>query len=202
MEIYHPQDDELIREMRRVRRVAKGKRLLWGLLIALTLTALTGWLVFNRFFALAVCKGPGMSTALPEGSVVLVRRGSGADIQRGDIILYEDETGWQLKRAVALPGDRVVINPYGDLRVNSSDITADSFAGRTADTGITARRLAVPENEVFVQGDQLSLSVDSRYRDYGTVPTENVTGKAAWILWPLYRFGAPAAALTEGGGGE
>ena len=202
MEIYHPQDEELIREMRRVRRAAKRKRLLWGLLIALTLTALTGWLVFNQFFALAINQGPGMSTALPEGSVVLIRRGNGKDIQRGDIILYEDETGWQLKRAVAVAGDRVVINPYGELRVNSEEISADSFAGRTADTGITARRLTVPENEVFVQGDQLSLSVDSRYRDYGTVAAENVTGKAAWLLWPLYRFGAPAKVLVEGGGGE
>ena len=37
MEIYHPQDEELIREMRRVRRTGKRKRILWGLLIGLVL---------------------------------------------------------------------------------------------------------------------------------------------------------------------
>ena len=54
----------------------------------------------------------------------------------------------------------------------------------------------------FVQGDQLSLSVDSRYRDYGTIKTEKTVGKACFILWPLSRFGSPVTALAEGGAGE
>ena len=210
MEIYHPQDDELLREMRRVRRVAKQKRLLWGLLISLVLSAAFGWLVFSRYFSLAVCEGPGMGTALPGGSLVLIRRGEGLEIRQGDIVLIDGEDGRQLKRVIAVGGDRVVVNPYGEIRVNSTEIRSERFSGRTEDTGVTARRLTVPERELFVQGDQLSLSVDSRWRDYGTVRQEDVAGKASFILWPLYRIGAPASVLeeapeaapAEGGAGE
>lgn len=201
MEIYHPQDEELLREMRRVRRTEKSKRILWGLLIGLVLTAAFGWFLFGRFFALAVCEGPGMSTAVPGGSLVLIRRGA-EDIQQGDLVLYETDDGWQLKRVLALAGDRVVVNSYGEIRVNSSEYRADTFAGRTEDTGVTTRRLTVPEGEIFVQGDQLSLSVDSRYRDYGTIALEKVAGKANFILWPIARFGTPNTTLTEGGAGE
>ena len=201
MEIYHPQDEELVREMRRVRRAGKQKRILWGLLIGLALSAAFGWFVFTRFYALAVCEGPGMGTAVPGGSPVLVRRGT-EEIRQGDIVLYETDDGWQMKRVIALGGDRVVVNPYGNVQVNSADISADTFAGRTEDTSVAAWRLTVPEGELFVQGDQLSLSVDSRYRETGTVRTEKTAGKAVFILWPLARFGTPATALTEGGAGE
>ena len=201
MEIYHPQDEELLREMKRVRRAGKSKRLLWGLLIGLVLTAAVGWFLFGRFFALTVCEGPGMSTAVPGGSLVLIRRGT-EDLKQGDLVLYETDDGWQLKRVMALEGDRVVVNSYGEIRVNSSEYRMDSFAGRTEDTGVSTRRLTVPEGEIFVQGDQLSLSVDSRNRDYGTVPLEKVSGKACFILWPIAKFGAPNTTLTEGGTGE
>ena len=201
MEIYHPQDEELIREMRRVRRTGKWKRILWGLLIGLVLSAALGWFVFARFFALTVYDGPGMSTAVPGGSLVLIRRGT-EEIQPGDIVLYETDEGWQLKRVLAIGGDRVVVNPYGEIRVNSTEVTMDSFAGRTDDTGVTARRLTVPNGELFVQGDQLSLSVDSRYRDYGTISLDNVSGEACFILWPISRFGTPDTTLRQGGVGE
>ena len=201
MEIYHPQDEELLREMRRVRRSGKSKRILWGLLIGLVLTAALGWFLFGQFFALAVCEGTGMSTAVPGGSLVLIRRGT-ENLHRGDLVLYETDDGWQLKRVMALEGDRVVVNTYGEIRVNSSEYQASTFAGRTEDTGVTTRRLTVPEGEIFVQGDQLSLSVDSRYRTYGTVSLEKVTGKACFILWPIARFGTPNTTLTEGGAGE
>ena len=201
MEIYHPQDEELLREMKRVRRAGKSKRLLWGLLIGLVLTAAVGWFLFGRFFALTVCEGPGMSTAVPGGSLVLIRRGTD-DLKQGDLVLYETDDGWQLKRVMALEGDRVVVNSYGEIRVNSSEYRMDSFAGRTEDTGVSTRRLTVPEGEIFVQGDQLSLSVDSRNRDYGTVPLEKVSGKACFILWPIAKFGAPNTTLTEGGAAE
>ena len=201
MEIYHPQDEELLREMKRVRRAGKSKRLLWGLLIGLVLTAAVGWFLFGRFFALTVCEGPGMSTAVPGGSLVLIRRGT-EDLKQGDLVLYETDDGWQLKRVMALEGDRVVVNSYGEIRVNSSEYRMDSFAGRTEDTGVSTRRLTVPEGEIFVQGDQLSLSVDSRNRDYGTVPLEKVSGKACFILWPIAKFGAPNTTLTEGGAAE
>ena len=123
MEIYHPRDDELLREMRRVRRENKRRRLMWWVLAILVFCALSGWLTLNRLYVPVIMRGPAMGDTLPDGTLVLVRRCDGKDCRAGDIVLYETEDGYQLKRAVALGGDRIVLNPYGAIRINGSDIS-------------------------------------------------------------------------------
>ena len=189
MEIYHPKDDELLREMKRVRRVQKRKRLLWGLLVFLVLGAAFGWFVFNRYCTLTVFRGPAMGDTLADGSLILVWREGRTDLQRGDIILYETETGTKMKRVLAVSGDQILISPYAQTRVNGNTLEEPYTVGRTADTEVRVQRYNVEEGSLLVQGDQLSLSVDSRYPDYETVKTENVVGKAKAVLWPVNRMG-------------
>ena len=197
MEIYHPREDELLREMRRVRREGRRKRLLWGTLIILVLSALFGWLVLTRWFTLAEMRGPDMGSTLPEGSLVLVQLLDNGDCARGDIVLFETDEGYQLKRVLATGGDQLVLNPYGETRVNGDLVETNHLIGRHTDAGVTARRLTIQNNEVFVQGDHLSLSIDSRHRNYGPIPKDRIIGRAAFVLWPVYRFGAPIQVSSE-----
>ncbi len=191
MEIYHPKFDELLREMRRVRREKKRNRLLWGLGIFLVLSLAAGWFVFNRYYTLAVMRGPAMGETLPDGALVLVRRTPEEGYRRGDILLYERDEGWQMKRMLAGPEDRVVLSPYSEnpIRVNGEELQEPYTVGRTADAGVSTRRLTLESNEYFVAGDQRSLSVDSRNRDYGTIAKESIVGRADFILWPIYLIG-------------
>ena len=163
MEIYHPKDDELLREMKRVRRVLKRKRLITGLLVFLVLGCVFGWFVW---------------------------RGNGETYRQGDIVLYETGTGTQIKRVMAREGDQVVVSPYVHLRVNGVTLEEPETTGRNLDAGIRTRRLNLEEGTLFVEGDQLSLSVDSRHPDYETVLEEKVIGKVRFVLWPAYRIGA------------
>lgn len=202
MEIYHPKDDELLREMKRVRRAMKRKRLLIGLLVFLALGCVFGWFVFNRYCTLAVFCGPAMGDTLADGSLVLVKRSGGDELQQGDIILYETGTGTQIKRIMAREGDQVIVSPYVHLRVNGVTLEEPETTGRNMDAGIRTRRLTVEEGTLFMEGDQLSLSVDSRYPDYETVRNEDVIGKVRFVLWPMYRIGAVNAdeqPVQEGG---
>ena len=199
MEIYHPKDDELLREMRRVRREKKRKRILWGLLVTLVLCALFGWLVLNRMFMLAEMRGPAMGDALPEGTLVMVQRTGANDLNRGDLILYETEDGYQIKRIIALGGDNIVQNPYTGVRVNGAEEDHSRLIGRHSDAGVTTRRFSVPDGEFFVQGDMVSISVDSRDRNYGTVSGDKIIGKAVFVLWPISRIGALPTGTTADG---
>ena len=115
----------------------------------------------------------------------------------GDIVLYETEAGYQIKRIIAKGGDNVVVNPYAGVRVNGAEENGAMLVGRHADAGFTTRRFTVPEGEYFVQGDMLSTSVDSRDREYGTVNRERIIGRAAFVLWPAGRIGEPAGAPQE-----
>ena len=200
MEIYHPKDEELLREMKRVRRAGRRTRVLWGLLIVLVLSSAFGWFVFNRYCLLAVQRGPAMGSTLPEGSLVLVFRNNGEKAQRGDIVLYEAEDGFQIKRVTAVSGDRVVISPYAGVQVNGVKTEETDATGKHSDADITTRRLTVAEGTLFVQGDQRSLSVDSRYPDYETVEEQEVIGEVRFVLWPLYMFGARGNESGQQGG--
>ena len=202
MEIYHPKDDELLREMRRVRRVQKRKRTLWGLLFFLVLSAAFGWFVFNRYCTLAVFRGHAMGDTLKDGSLVLVWRDENKNYQRGDIVLYETESGAQIKRILAVGGDQVVISPYTQIRVNGVNQDAAYLVGRNADAGFRTRRLTVEDHALLLWGDQLSLSVDSRHADYETIQDTSVVGRVRFVLWPISHFGMMQEAENgqQGGG--
>ena len=95
----------------------------------------------------------------------------------------------QLKRVLAGPGERVVLSPYAETRVNGLEISTDYTSGRTEDAAPEGRRLIMARDRYFVQGDQLSLSVDSRETDYSTVSDGEILGRAEFALWPLQCFG-------------
>lgn len=188
MEIYHPEEKEVLREMRRVRRSDRIHRLAWGLLIFTVLAVAAGWFTFNRYFTLAEVRGPGMEETLYSGDLVLCRRTTAEEALRpGDLALYSHGGAWQIKRVIAAAGDRVVVSGDGEVRVNGTVIEESYAAGNALDTGIPARRINLDAGEIFVLGDERSLSVDSRSAEFGVVREEDVIGTAEYVLWPLYR---------------
>jgi signal peptidase I len=121
-------------------------------------------------------------------------------IQRGDIAIFtypNDRTVKYIKRIIALPGDRVQIKGR-DIRVNGNPLSPQSGAATSVAETIETegdRRwsvlwgpsvepppeadLIVPPGQVFVLGDNRGASTDSR--KFGTVPMQDVVGKARQI---------------------
>lgn len=69
----------------------------------------------------------------------------------------------------------------------------DESIGSTACGGPYFGPIEVPEDSYFVMGDNRTNSADSRahtFDDYqGTIPGENIRGKAQFIFFPFNRFG-------------
>jgi signal peptidase I len=103
-----------------------------------------------------------------------------------------------IKRVIGLPGDKVACcDAQGRITVNgvgidepyiaegfNSDLSQPPIAGQC-----TSRRFAevtVPAGEMFVMGDHRSVSQDARCQ--GTVPIENIIGRAFVVVWPSDRF--------------
>jgi signal peptidase I len=106
--------------------------------------------------------------------------------QRGDIVAFHHDDGAPevyIKRVVGLPGDRIKIE-RGEVYVND-DRLAEPYV-RYSDERSFAE-LTVPPNAVYVLGDNRAVSDDSRF--WGTVPTDQIIGKALAGIWPLSAFG-------------
>ena len=114
--------------------------------------------------------------------------------QRGDIIVFKfpkDETRDFIKRVIGLPGDllevkrqKVYINnkPYKDIHARHTDSPSDSPLVPRDDFG----PILVPDDHVFVMGDNRENSQDSRY--WGYLNVKKIRGKAQIIYWSWDRI--------------
>lgn len=134
---------------------------------------------------------PSMAPALNAGDWVLIDtrycRGE-CEPERGLIVAFEpggDLEGWYLKRVAGVGGDTLEM-VRGVLRVNGA-VTEGPFSRpiRIQRIWRGARPefdpILVPEGEIFVLGDNLERSVDSRL--IGTVPYTSIRGRLTSVLW-------------------
>ena len=110
-------------------------------------------------------------------------------------IIYDPQKPIFIKRVVGLEGDEVSIrsnrlyindlpSKYPAIRNNHySVLVNDAFTERN----IIYTSKKVPENEIYVFGDNSPYSYDSRC--WGGVPLHNVKGKAVFRWWPPERIG-------------
>lgn len=89
-----------------------------------------------------------------------------------------------VKRVVATGGETVELRK-GKLYINGKRVEEDYVVDDNGDFG----PVAVPEDSLFMMGDNRPNSRDSRF--WGTVPKSSVIGKVFLIWWPPKRFGAP-----------
>ncbi|WP_167142620.1 signal peptidase I [Canibacter zhoujuaniae] len=107
----------------------------------------------------------------------------------------EDDASYLIKRVIGLPGDHVVCcDARGRLSINGEtlDETYLSEETRNHPGPYTEFDVTVPENALWVLGDNRFASRDSRFNTdqpgRGFVPIDNVVGRAFVLNWPLDRF--------------
>ncbi|MCK8060981.1 MULTISPECIES: signal peptidase I [unclassified Fusibacter] len=134
--------------------------------------------------------GPSMEPTFHDKTVVLVEKISyiTGEPQMGDIIVAK--TGIELnsfmnksviKRVIGLSGDHILIKD-GLVEINGKVIDEnyirDGFTNGTFEG-------TVPENHVFIMGDNRVNSNDSRYSEIGYVPIGDIKGKVYFRIFPF-----------------
>ncbi|MGB8956488.1 MAG: signal peptidase I, partial [Tumebacillaceae bacterium] len=98
-----------------------------------------------------------------------------------------DQTKDFIKRVIGLPGDKIEIRNYKVIR-NGKELDEPYINEPTAPSDQT---YTVPDNTIFVMGDNRNYSKDSRDPQVGYVPLNLVIGRAEVVWWPLSHFRSP-----------
>ena len=93
-----------------------------------------------------------------------------------------------IKRVIGLPGDHVKIE-NGKVYINGNELQEPYLQEGviTDDLNGAFTDIIVPENTVFVMGDNRGQSTDSRR--FGCIPLEKIESKVLFRFWPLNVFG-------------
>lgn len=111
-------------------------------------------------------------------------------VKRGDIVVfipppsaYLDEK-FLIKRVIGLPGETISIQD-GVVYINGKALDEPYILEKTKDD---FGPYEIPEDSIFVMGDNRNGSYDSR--SWGPVPMDNLVGKALFRYYPLSQWGA------------
>jgi signal peptidase I len=110
-----------------------------------------------------------------------------------DIGVYSTQT-YYIKRVIGLPGDHVVCCVNGKVTVNGVPLNETSYLFPGAAPSIQPFNVIVPPGRLWVMGDNRAISDDSRghmsgFPAMGTVPENEVAGRAFMVIWPPSQIG-------------
>lgn len=112
---------------------------------------------------------------------------------RGDVIVFKSLKNQDIdyiKRIIGLPGDKVEIK-NAEVYVNDRLINENYISEKTNlwESGFIKENipLIVPDNMIFVMGDNRPRSSDSR--EFGPVPLDSIIGEVFYRYFPTTKMG-------------
>lgn len=156
---------------------------------ALVCSVLAVVLLFTFVIRLIGVDGHSMVPTLQDGDRLLVLNSMLDDDYRyGDIVVLRKDTFLKdpiVKRVIATEGQTVDIDfSAGSVYVDGALLKENYINELTFLEEGTEFPLTVPENSIFVMGDNRNHSSDSRDSRLGTVDNRYVIGKAVFLAFP------------------
>ena len=172
------------------RKVVRRRRALLDWVIVIAVALLVAFLVRTFVLAHFVVDGTSMATTLADDDRVFVNKLSYRlhDPNRGDVVVLHQLTGASerdlIKRVIALPGETIEIRSCQVLIDGRllEEPYLDPAVVQPGNCGRDLTALTVPEDHVFVMGDNRPGSQDSR--DLGPIPEDELVGRAFVVFWP------------------
>jgi signal peptidase I len=176
-----------------------GLRFLRDLVIIVVVALLASFLVKAYLVRSFYIPSASMQNTLLIGDRVLVNElvPGVVPLQRGDVVVFQDPGSWLgmgqgddlIKRVIGLPGDTVsCCDAQGRLSVNGHPVDEPYVVLEPGSDRVAGEdfEVTVPAGRLWVMGDNRYDSADSRV--HGTVPVDDVVGRAFLTTWPVSRW--------------
>ncbi len=143
-------------------------------------------------FTLVRVDGPSMLPTLHHNDTLYVNRFMYTP-EVGDVIIFRPPNSPStpyVKRVIAVEGQEVVVDAREQsVYVDGVKLEEDYISEALVSAGTMEYPFTVPEDHVFVLGDNRNNSRDSRDASVGAVPRKNIIGKVIFRLLPVSDFG-------------
>ena len=156
-----------------------------GWILAIVIAAAAALLIRAFCFEIILVDGESMMPTLETNERIGVEKISRYTSlpERGDIIItkYPDMDGTFVKRTIGLPGDTIEIR-NSTVYINGQPLD-EPYA--SDEPYADMEPVLVPEDHVFVMGDNRAHSMDSRASYIGPISSDAIIGHGVFVLWPF-----------------
>lgn len=173
-------------ELKRLRRKQNSRRIFRQTVFSLLVVAAVAVLAAMLFFPIFRVTGSSMEPTLHPKEIVVCLKSS--RFESGDLVAFYYNNKVLLKRVIGTAGDTIEIDDSGNVFVNGSQLDEPYITKKSLGQCDIDFPYQVPDNRIFVMGDNRETSVDSRTTAVGCIADEYVIGKVFLRVWPLERL--------------
>lgn len=150
--------------------------------------------IITQFIKPTLVRGDSMYSTLEEGDYLIINRIAYKfkEPEHGDIIVFKSDLQQEdgsnkdlVKRVIGVGGDHVKIE-NSKVYVNGEELVEPYIDDQITEGDIDT---IVPQDCVFVLGDNREISLDSRYDSVGFVDDSDIIGKVFIRLYPFNKIG-------------
>ena len=184
---YRPTADEISQVITAGKRRRTFFRTLRSTAFAMLSVAAVAILIATQLLPTLRIFGSSMSPTLEEGEIVVAVKTS--KFKTGDIAAFYYNNKLLVKRVICGPGEWFNLQEDGTVYVNGIRLEEPYLTEKHMGSCDLELPYQVPEQQYFMIGDDRESSVDSRLKQVGCIPEEQIVGKIFFRIWPLSAFG-------------
>ncbi|MCD7732865.1 MAG: signal peptidase I [Oscillospiraceae bacterium] len=181
-----PTEDDVKAERKRLKYRRRFIITLRTTVYALTVVAAIAVLLATLFLPVLQVSGSSMEPTLSDNDIILLIKTD--NLSTGDLIGFYYQNKLLLKRVIGVAGDVIDIDEEGNVTVNGELLDEPYVTNKSIGECDIDLPYQVPENRVFVMGDNRATSIDSRSSVIGCIEEDQIVGKVLIRIYPFKKI--------------
>ena len=176
-----PSVEQVETELKNINYRKKFRSTLFSTVSILIVVAAVAVLISTLFFPVVQVAGSSMEPTLKEGDILVLVKSD--KVTYGEMCCVSWQNKSLLKRVIGLSGDIIDMDADGNVFVNGELINEPYVEEKELGRCEIEFPYQVPENKIFILGDQRESSVDSRSSAIGCVGKDQIVGRVLFKVW-------------------